>query len=84
MNEPLLQADTQAGESGLWDKAPGAWRRLTVVASLLTLAAVATPLLLSQPGDTRPLAWRRAVSGRVRAKSPVWLRRRVVDPVFHP
>lgn len=51
MNEPLLQADTQAGESGLWDKAP-AWRRLTMVASLLTLAAVATPLLLSQPGDT--------------------------------
>ena len=53
MTEPLPQADAQPQNASLWDKAP-AWRTLTVTASLLTLAAVATPLLLPGPAD-RPV-----------------------------
>jgi hypothetical protein len=50
MSEPGFQpsAVAAAQQERLWDKAPG-WRNLTVLASFLTLAAVATPLLLPQP-----------------------------------
>ena len=48
---PLLQTGAPDAEARLWDKAP-AWRTLTVAASLLTLAAVATPLLLPEPSPT--------------------------------
>lgn len=41
----------QKGENSLWHRAP-AWRNLTVAASLLTLVAVAIPVLLPQPADT--------------------------------
>lgn len=51
MNEPVLQTSAEVtGDTGLWDKAP-AWRSLIVLASFLTLAAVATPLLLPKPVD---------------------------------
>ena len=53
MSEPGLQpaAVAQARQDGLWDKAP-AWRTLTIAASLLTLAAVAVPMLLPPPAET--------------------------------
>ena len=54
MSEPgLLQAESAARQDNLWEKAP-AWRNLTIAASLLTLAAVATPMLLPQAQDTAP------------------------------
>jgi hypothetical protein len=52
MNEPLLQSSAQDQRS-LWETAPG-WRRLTITASVLTLAAVAVPLLLPQPQTATP------------------------------
>ena len=52
MSEPGFQpsAVATARQESLWDRAPG-WRNLIVLGSFLTLAAVATPLLLPQPVD---------------------------------
>lgn len=54
MSEPnlLAQAGAQAqkADHSLWHRAPG-WRNLTVAASVLTLVAVAIPVLLPQPVD---------------------------------
>jgi hypothetical protein len=53
MSEPGLLSQSEAMQKeGLWERAP-AWRGLTVIASLLTLAALATPLLSPQPIDTK-------------------------------
>lgn len=50
MSEPALLATPQAAQQGsLWENAPG-WRNLTLAASLLTLTAVALPVLLPDPG----------------------------------
>src|SRR4051812_16203460 len=56
------------GES-LWEKAP-AWRRLTMAASVLTLAAVATPLLLPQPQPAQPHVQVVAVAAHPEAPPP--------------
>ena len=71
MSEPgfLPSADVAARQESLWDKAP-AWRSLTVAASLLTLAAVATPLLLSLPADIEHPAPPKAAPARVAAAMP--------------
>src|SRR3954467_5218263 len=59
MSEPGLLASAPAEQQdSLWETAPR-WRALTVAASVLTLAAVATPLLLPQtemPPHVAPLA----------------------------
>jgi hypothetical protein len=58
MNEPLAQGGPEAGRGDLWSQAPG-WRNLTVMASLLTLVAMALPLMAPEP------------AGPVAAVSPV-------------
>ena len=51
MSEPgLLQSPSAARQESLWEHAP-AWRNLTIAASLLTLAAIATPMLWPQAAD---------------------------------
>lgn len=69
MSEPGLQpaALTQARQDGLWDKAP-AWRTLTIAASLLTLAAVAVPVLLPPPAETGSV--KRPASPQLAAAAP--------------
>lgn len=53
MSEPGLFSQSEAmRKEGLWERAP-AWRGLIMVASLLTIAALATPLLLPQPVETK-------------------------------
>jgi hypothetical protein len=71
MSEPgfLPSAVVAARQDSLWDKAP-AWRSLTVAASLLTLTAVATPLLLPSPADSEHPAQPRAAPVRVAADMP--------------
>ena len=54
MSEPGLLSEPQAiQQEKLWDRAP-AWRGLTMIASVLTLAALATPLLVPQPVELSP------------------------------
>ena len=53
MSEPGLLSQSEAMQKeGLWERAP-AWRGLVMIASILTLAALATPLLLPQPVETQ-------------------------------
>lgn len=54
MTEPLLLArqQTAPGES-LWEKAPG-WRNLVTAASLFTVLALVTPVLMPPPADAPP------------------------------
>jgi hypothetical protein len=53
MSEPSFQPSAIAAErqDSLWNRAPS-WRNLIVLASFLTVAAAAAPLLLPQPVDT--------------------------------
>jgi hypothetical protein len=69
MSEPGFQPVSleQTRQDGLWDKAP-AWRNLTVAASLLTLAAVAAPLLSSPPAETVHLD--RVASAKIATAAP--------------
>lgn len=51
MSEPLYAQSQEEKSGSLWERAP-AWRNLTAVASVLTIAALALPIVVPQPAQT--------------------------------
>jgi hypothetical protein len=51
MSEPLYAQSQEEKSGSLWERAP-TWRNLTAAASVLTIAALALPIVVPQPAQT--------------------------------
>lgn len=51
MNDPLYAQSQEEKSGSLWERAP-AWRNLMAIASVLTVAALALPIVVPQPAQT--------------------------------